>query len=265
MESAVLILIPTKGRATRQTTLACLPPRIFERTYLLVENSQVPGYEAVVYRHKLLVAEATNIAPCRQWALEYAHRSGVKKLIMLDDDLVFAKRREDDPTKFHNTVDKDMENLFEDIERLLDKYAHVGVSPREGGNRRTEPYIENTRIMRVLAYRVDVLMQEKLRFDDAELMEDFMMSLNLLTRGYATYSINWMVQNQNGSDLPGGCSTFRTPHMQEAAARKLAATFPDFVKVVNKETKTAWGGQARVDVTVQWKKAYNSSKDKKSL
>jgi hypothetical protein len=35
---------------------------------------------------------------------------------------------------------------------------------------------------------------------------------------------------------------------------------PAFVKVVEKATKTSWGGETRTDVQVSWKKAYASAK-----
>jgi hypothetical protein len=86
-------------------------------------------------------------------------------------------------------------------------------------------------------------------------MEDFHVSLSLLTKGLPNMSINWMVQNQNGSNLAGGCSSYRTPERHAESALALKRRFPDFVNVVTKKTKTAWGGQERIDVIIQWKKA----------
>jgi len=43
---------------------------------------------------------------------------------------------------------------------------------------------------------------------------------------------------------------------QDRAARALKERFPDFVTLVKKKTKTAWEGQERTDVIIQWKKAY---------
>jgi hypothetical protein len=45
--------------------------------------------------------------------------------------------------------------------------------------------------------------------------------------------------------------------MQKRCAEELAASFPDFVTVVEKTTKTTWKEfPTRFDVRVQWKKAY---------
>jgi hypothetical protein len=43
---------------------------------------------------------------------------------------------------------------------------------------------------------------------------------------------------------------------QSKAAHALKERFPEFVNMVQKQTKTAWGGQARTDVIIQWKAAY---------
>jgi hypothetical protein len=90
-------------------------------------------------------------------------------------------------------------------------------------------------------------------------MEDFDIQLQLLRKGMPSISINTMVQNQRGSGLEGGCSTYRTVEIQEEAARTLQSYHPEFVSVVQKQTKSAWGGGVRTDVVIQWRKAYESS------
>jgi hypothetical protein len=175
---------------------------------------------------------------------------------MLDDDLVFATRRHDDPTKFRGATDNDVIVMFEAIENLLDHHSMVGVAGREGANRRTENVLLNTRLMRVLGYRADTLKELGIKATVADVMNDFGVVLELLTRGHAVANINWIVQNQHGSDTSGGCSTYRTAEVQTAAAKALHDRFPQFVKIVQKETKTAWGGKPRTDVIIQWKEAY---------
>lgn len=253
----MLIVIPSKARATKQTTFENMPPVMKGRITILVEHEQAPSYIQAGYSNNLLIMppHIKGISWSRQWLVNEALNLGHEKLVMMDDDLVFAKRRDDDLTKFRTPTDLEIPRVFDDIEEALDHYAHVSVSPREGGNRRTEPFCLNTRTMRVLGYNLKVLEKEELLFTFMELMEDFYMNLCLLTRGYENCSINWMVQNQNGSDLPGGCSTFRTLEMHQREAEKLAQVFPQFVTLVRKQTKTAWGGRERTDVVIQWKKA----------
>ena len=113
-------------------------------------------------------------------------------------------------------------------------------------------------MMRVLGYNKKYLEREQITFGRIPVMEDFDITLQLLRRGYPNMILNHWVHNQGGSDTTGGCSTFRTPELQEKAANMLKEFHPNFVKVVEKETKTSWGGKKRTDVTVYWKKAYKS-------
>jgi len=205
-------------------------------------------------------ADYKGIGMARQFTVDWALSQENPKLLMLDDDLTFAIRRNDDPTKFTTPTDLDIIRVIEDVERKLNDYVHVAIAPREGGNRRTEAYVSNTRALRALAFRADKLCEYGVSFTDMEVMEDFYVQLSLLLLGEPHLTINWMVQNQGGSNSEGGCSTYRTMEVQAKAAETLQAKFPDFVRVVDKETKTAWGGQARKDVVIAWKSAYEEGR-----
>jgi hypothetical protein len=184
---------------------------------------------------------------------------------MLDDDLVFFKRRDDDATKFNAITPAALRQVFAAIEDNLNDYAHVGVSGREGANRKTETFIENTRMMRVLAYDLDVIKGQDIRFDRCQYMLDFDVTLQLLKLGKPNLMINWAVQNQAGSNADGGCAaTGRTLESQEADAVTLQSLHPEFVTLVQKETKTWKGMESRTDVRIQWKKAYEHGRSKVS-
>lgn len=177
-------------------------------------------------------------------------------VLMLDDDLDFAVRRVDDPTKFRQPLPKDIKDMLLNMAHRLRGYIHVGIGSREGGNRVVEDVVWNTRMMRVLGYDAQRLQDLMLFFSPMEVMEDFHMTLQLLRRGYDLPVLNRWVSNQGGgSNSAGGCSTFRTLLLQEENAHRLAKLHPGFVKVVRKQTTSAWGGQERTDVMVQWKKA----------
>ena len=251
------IYIPSTGRANKQTTVGSLPQSILDKTFLVVPRDQYDDYHKSVGHLVDIIAPALpqGIGPTRQWCVEDCLKSNDRKVLMLDDDLVFAMRRRDQPTKFTDAQDQDIVNAIAVLEASLDDYSHVGMSTREGGNRYTEPFDFNTRLLRVLGYRTDILDENDISFERIPVMEDFYVSLSLLTDGYTNAKLNWMVQNQNGSGLQGGCSTYRDMEMQALAAHTLHAAFPDFVTVVQKETKGAWGGGVRTDVRIQWKKA----------
>ncbi len=249
------VVIPTYGRSHKQTTFHELPSSIQEETTLIVDHREAGMYPA--YPHLVLPAEIQGICPTRKWCLDNLIDIDHKQL-QLDDDLVFALRREDDRTKFKPATKDDIETMFYDAEYLLDKYAHIGVGTREGGNRRTEPYTYVGRVLRILGYRQDVLQRTGAGSTTmGSVMEDFDITLQLLRLGYPNASINWIVHNQGGSNTDGGCSTYRDMELQGQAAEALAEKHYPFVKVVEKTTKTAWGGQTRKDVIIQWKKCYN--------
>jgi len=189
------IWIPTRNRVCQETYLS-LPQELRERIHFAVphDDRNIVG----VFVHKT-PSEINGIGPTRQWIVDQVQD---KKIVMLDDDLVFAIRREDEPTKFLPAQPKELIQLINQIDECLDSFAHVGVATREGGNRDTNSHTFNTRLLRILAYRTDVLRNEGIRFDRLELMEDFDVTLQLLRRGYSNCKINWIVHNQRSSNAP---------------------------------------------------------------
>jgi len=187
---------------------------------------------------------------------------------MMDDDLVFSTRRADEPTKFREPRAGDLVAMFEEMERMLDLHAHVGVSHREGANRRTEPYIKVSRMMRVLAYRTDIVRAEGVISNRTPDVEDFDVTLQLLRKGYPNCILNGWVHNQGGSDQTGGVSGYRTPETHDRDVRIFAAAHQPFVKVVKKKTKDKWCADEngeRTDVIIQWKKCFNAAEEVKNV
>lgn len=251
------IFIPTYGRHDKQHTYNHLPKKLQERVTLVVQKREAHLYKA--YPNVIILpASVETITPTRQYIASKIMSDG-GKFVMLDDDLRFDKRRMDEKGKFYVATDKEIIDLFKTIEKSLDKYAHVGVLSREGGNRVEQSTKECTRMMRVLAYRAEILHKNKVRFDRLPLQEDFDVTLQLLRKGYKNLVLCEWVNGQGSSGAKGGCSHFRTIEMHNDNVRKLANLHPGFVSIVEKQTKGAWGGQARLDVMVQWKKAYLSS------
>lgn len=255
------IVIPSSGRASieQQHTLEQLRGTGNE-VALVVQKPQATFYKPIAdhFGVELVVLPKgiEAISPTRQWILDQ-HKSG--KFCFMDDDLTFFKRRTDDKTKFLKATVTDRKNMIKTIERTLDKYAHVGVLGREGGNRITVPLVECTRMMRVLAYDAGKVHKVGARFDRIVFKQDFDMTLQLLRAGYRNAVIASYVQDQVTSNAPGGCSVYRTEDKNVQASQMLKALHPDFVRVVQKETKGAWGGGTRTDVQIQWKKAFEES------
>ena len=256
------IYIPSRGRWDKQSTVNHLPRTLDGAIVLVVPTNEYERY-ARANPHTEVVAPniPPGIGPCRQWCCEQEPQ----KVLMMDDDLVFATRREDESTKFRDSHEHEIETLIERINTYLDEFAAVGLATREGGNRDTNRLAFNTRLLRVLAYRTDVLANEGIRFDAIPVMEDFYVGLSLLTRGYENVKLNHMVHNQHGSGTAGGCSEYRTMDTQAEAAHALAGHFPQFVTAVEKTTKGAWGGGTRTDVRIQWKQALQSAPEEQTL
>jgi len=251
----VELFIPTYGRAGNQVTYSALVGAGLKVT-LVVQNRERDLYST--YPHVVVLPpHIQTIAPTRQFILD--HVIDGPHFCMVDDDLVFFHRREDDRTKLRDITPTELDFAFYHMDANLAATPHVGFAAREGANRNTEDAIYNTRIMRVLGYNATALLTHKIRFDAMEVMEDFHVALSLLECGYRNLVLNNFAHNQFGSGSKGGCSSWRTPELHAKNAHRLAELHPRYVKVVQKETKGAWGGGTRTDVNIQWKKAYNES------
>lgn len=250
----MVILIPTYRRAHLQRTYHELENsgRKIQLVIRPEERRAYGGYPCVE-----LDPGIVGIAAARDWIVDkfYPH-----PVVMFDDDLTFARRRTDDPTKFAPMSADDYERMLMDLDTALSGYRHVGMVAREGANRNTEPFLWCTRAMRVLGYQTKVIEDKNLRFAPGGLMCDFHMTLELLKRGYPNCVLNDWCHNQPGSNTMGGCSEERTDAAQTKAAETLAALHPGLVTVVTKTTKTSWGGKERTDVRVAWKKSFGMAR-----
>lgn len=253
------IIIPTLGRCDMrvQTTLNQLHKAGY-RPIVVVQPQESYWWAGAVERNlgelHVLPSHIKGIAATRDYIIH--GMQGDDHVLMLDDDLHFAARREDDRTKFRQPEPVDIRSMVNTLDASLEWYPHVAIGSREGGNRVTDYEVLNTRMMRVLGYRRSFLKQNHICFTPMQVMEDFHVTLQILRLGKDCAVLNNWVSNQaGGSGAEGGCSAFRTPELQELNADRLAKLHPGFVKVVKKTTKGAWGGGERTDVVVAWKKA----------
>lgn len=249
----MIIYIPTKGRGPhRQHTLEALRKAgVTDRYPVLLLVADEEEYEQFS-RAKMPVAihhYGPGIRASRQYVLDTAP----DKVLMLDDDLNnWAERVEvGGKVKFLRSYTAPL-MAVRYVDQLLDTCTHAAIGHRQMAN--TQPFLNiGGRALRALAYRADTVRDMGLRYE-LEVMEDFEMTLKLLTRGHANAIFYGVVQDQKGSDMPGGCQGLRTLELHNECARRLAAMFPDYVKL--KEVG-GWDLGTRLDVTVQWKKALN--------
>lgn len=250
------IFIPTYGRSENQVTFNNLPETIQINTRLVIQDREREKYEKIPSFNKLVLpAHIRGIGPTRQFLID-----NYRTVLMLDDDLDFATRRADIPERFRASTPEDIENMLEAIVNTLDEGFHmVGVSGREGANRDTSQFKDCVRQLRIHAINCEFFREKNIRFDRVEFMEDFDATLQLLELGYPNRVLNGWVHNQHaGSNATGGCSEERTMEKQTEAAYRLQELHPKFVTVVPKYSGD-WGAP-RMDVRVQWKRAYESSK-----
>lgn len=269
------VFIPTYKRLDRQPTATALAKAGVPCT-LVVRPEEAPGAAGVAaklvqqYGGPVSVWQLPegieNIGQTRQWIMENTDEEVV---IMMDDDLAFACRgkREDNPLYLSPCDDQDIRWMVSWLDGIYagGDYRIGGISAREGNNRKPEPIEECARMMRAWAIHKPTFESIGARFDNLPCIEDFDVILTFLVNGYANIINNEYTTNQAGSNVEGGCSTYRTLEVQADAARALAAKYPLFVQAVEKTTKGAWGGGTRTDVKIFWKKAYASGKRKLEL
>lgn len=261
------IYIPSRSRAEEllKGTLGEIPRDLEQLVHVVVPKGQAKDYarqlETAQSKAGWLACPARGIANTRRWIGEYAASVGQDKFLMLDDDLGFLIRRSPDTWRLRGTTEKEVRTMLNVVERRLDHYACVGISPREGQNRleasKIEDVYENTRIIRALAFRTEEFLGCK--HGRLQVMEDFDVLLQLLRQGHPNCQLTYFAQGQGSTQAPGGCSDYRTHESHEKSARKLQRMHPDFVSLRQKNNKSGGEFGHRTEVTIQWKRAFASS------
>lgn len=266
-----MIYITSSGRSHDVKTLRYLSKNLYNKITLVVQEKEKEDYYENYKKYlkygisfMYLPKGIETLEPTRAyvWARELADGSN-SKFFLVDDDLSFARRLPGDKKHAHVIPPEDTERMFNLLYSMLDDYAHVGVSEKLGNNRWPENWKYATRCVRVLGYNTKLIPVAKLKFGRIICMSDYDMTLQLLRLGLKNAVSYEYCQEQNGSNHKGGCSAYRTSKVLANSARNLEKFHPEFVTAVWKETKTAWFKakqkcNIRLDVRVQWKKAYES-------
>lgn len=234
-------------------------------TYV-VPTEQVPNYLNVLeplrqkYSNlKLFGTGVKGIAATRKRIGEKAASLNEPFFMMLDDDLRFYVRKSPEVWNLRYVENYESADALDWCLQLLkeENVAAVGISSRQGNNRIEEPVTENMRLIRSLGFRTELF--NKCVHGRVEVMEDFDVLLQLLRMGFKNKSLNYWAQGQKETQAAGGCSTYRTHELHENSARRLAELHPDFVRLRQKNNKTGGEFGKRLEVTISWKKAYDSS------
>lgn len=252
----VTIVINTLGRVGKQITWGNLPREIQRLTSFSVQSHEAHLYPTE-YDLILLPDEIKDLPTTRQWLIDNVKS---RYLIIMDDDLSFFHRKDDSPKKLYKNDELDTLEMFRDIMHELEcGTAMVGISAREGNNHEPTALKYVGRSMRIFGLDLHTVREVGARFDRTKTKEDMDMTLQLLRAGYRNAIFYHWSNDHVSSNAPGGCASYRTLEVMKADAYLMQSLHPEFVKVVEKTTKTSWGGATRTDVVVQWKKAFQSS------
>lgn len=242
---SVGIYVPTLGRVGRTPTMemeSSVPMRLV-----------CPPEERGLHDFPHIVCDKVGIGPVRQHILDNAKEDTI---IMIDDDMMFFKRSDLWCEDFADL--KKIWSLDPIVEWIESRdELHGGVSARQGNQNVKVPH-KIGRVNNFHFFKREIL--GEVDFTVLPVMEDFYVTLSLLTQGFPNAVVYDYCWNQRGSGAVGGCSGYRTLEMQAEAAFMLHDAFPDFVKVVDKKTKGSGIFEGtRKDVIIQWIKAWKSS------
>lgn len=261
-----MIFITSAWRSGDIKSLRCLSPKLYDKITLVIQADQCEEYQKYKEQVQILVLpkHIKTLEPTREYVWKHCKEWGVSKFFLMDDDLNFYRRVLGD-YKHSRTTDPEAKiRMFNILYSMLEDYAHVGVSEKLGNNRFPENYRKVTRSVRLLGYNLKLIPFNKLKFGRLVCMSDYDMTLQLLRLGLKNCVLFEYSSEQGGSNTAGGCSKYRTPEVLADSARKLAKFHPGFVSLVEKSTKGAWfkgqvEGNKRLDVRIQWVKAFKSS------
>lgn len=258
----MLIVIPTRNRVGKQLTLDSLTVGLRAKTVLVCPESEVRRHTGRVDDSVELLAqpdENFTIAQKRKWIVEHFHRKKVQKIIMLDDDLRFYCKRDDDPKLIRQAEKSDVDRWFGELfEVLSPEIPHDSIHSRMGSQQWTHGW-RTGRAMYVLGYYLPIVAKRAV-FGRIETREDMDVTLQLLSAGYPNAVCTSFISEQRAGwgggvgNTIGGCDGQRTIKSSDADADRLAELHPGLVRVVEKQYRAsvprkevvcAWGNALR--------------------
>lgn len=249
------ILIPTLGRANNQRTLHYMGEYARQHATLVVQDHEYKDHKDIHNKILALPFPIKDIAGTKR----YLFKQFSGRIILLDDDLQFYQRP--DPTKY-NLRDAEPHHVMQMLEEMyssLETFAHAALSAREGNNRIPEDVSYNSRYMRAVGYNLDMIPSD-VDPGRVPVMEDFDINLQLLRRGLGSIIYFKYAQGHQGTQTPGGCSLIRNHEIHSRAIDLMEEFHGPFVRRRLKKNKTGGDFGTRDELTIYWKKAYESSK-----
>ena len=266
------ILIVTYNRINTQITYQSLPLKWQKKVIFVIRPIEVELFKQKYPENKLLILSESlpkGLGPTRQFVYDYYHKQKMK-VITFDDDLNFIYKyyiEENDKIKWKSRpfTDQDFDNMFEDIEKELDTTFHGSLGCMSTmPNQKSYPKDYCGRGMTNLFYNTAKLPAD-IDFTRCSAAEDFDSTLQLLTKGFKNVIYgNYKVTEK--AYAAGGCTSTRTVETHNESQKLLQTLFPNYVKVKEKVVKSGpWKGQTKLNVLIQWKKAYKDSLKKLTI
>jgi hypothetical protein len=258
------IVIPTKGRVSNQVTLENLTPDLHVRSTIVCPASEVAEHQQLHPYVEVIAQpdEGMGISAKRKWIIESCEDD---KIVMLDDDLRFAYRREDNAKLFREATEVEINRGFAEMEAILsDDVPHagfaargmsIGTSAQAGGWQ-----VTGKRMMYILGYFLPTVRQHA-EFGRVFTHEDIDVTLQLLSKGYPN-AVNFTLVVDQKFGNEGGCTDERDIQKSNEDVIKLCKLHPQFVTGSLKEYEHS---PSRLEVTVQWMQCLKDGIEKREL
>lgn len=258
------IYLPSSGRADSFWTINYLSRSAKEVSQFRVPAKEYKDYKMLAFTNKVAIdthneQEIPTIAYLRERLIKECK---TRYILILDDDFRFFYRPnpKDWHLKYIPTIkyfDKIMEFVMRHVRKH--RFAQASLSLRQGNHLVPEDWGYGKRYSGVLLYDLHQLEDIKLR--RVPTMQDFDIAMQLTRKGRpSAVCYRYAAGEMGGNNAPGGASPYRTLTMQEEAAKKLTKLHTPYVKLIQKHTKSSWGGNAtRYDVMMYHQKALKSS------
>lgn len=247
------IYIPTRGRVKNQLTLENLPPELYVEAILVCPPSEVNRMRQN-HEHAQILAQPEEkmlIHHKRRWIMDQCPED---KMVMLDDDLRFAVRRDDDPGKFRKAEPKDIIQAFKELEDILSEdVPHAGFAVRGmgiGDAAREGGWQEAKRMVYSLGYYLPIV-KYWAEMGRIQTHEDIDVTMQLLSMGFPNRVNHSFVTDQKFGN-EGGCTNERTIEINNADCIRLTELHPDYITVTE---KVYLNSPTRLEVRCAWQKA----------
>ncbi len=254
------VYIPTKGRKnfSAQKTLQQILTHSDIKPTIVCPEKEVLFFEDSIPSPFIKVINKKYLSQVWQAILEDCPTKGV---IIIDDDLRFCVRYIGIHDWLNQIKDKELNDMFAWMSDQLDAgYVHGSISIRKGNHFIEESFRDCANAKDCLFFNRDVLLAENARLDGLKTMQDFDITLQLMSKGYPNrVGYNWCTDQMDPA-AEGGTTLYRTPEVQKEAAHQLRDMWPDYVKVIKKKakSKSAIYGDMRWDVRIAWRKCWKN-------